>query len=76
MVHSCPKEDRVETRHSTGKLTYDDLLALPDDLLRHEIVDGVHFVTPAPATRHQRISRELRPIWWWKFLHRVRSAGT
>ena len=51
------KEMKVETGHS--KLTYDDLAALPDDNLRHEIIDGVHYVTPAPVTKHQRISREL-----------------
>ncbi len=48
---------QVETGHS--KLTYDDLLGLPDDNLRHEIIDGVHYVTPSPVTKHQRISREL-----------------
>lgn len=48
---------QVETGHS--KLTYDDLLRLPDDGLRHEIIDGEHYVTPAPVTKHQRISREL-----------------
>jgi len=36
---------QVETGHS--KLTYDDLLRLPDDGLRHEIIDGEHYVTPA-----------------------------
>jgi Uma2 family endonuclease len=37
-------------------LTYDDLLALPDDGLRHELIDGEHFVTPAPNTKHQTVS--------------------
>ena len=31
----------------------------PDDGLRHEIIDGEHYVSPSPATRHQRISRNL-----------------
>lgn len=35
------------------KLNYDDYLAMPADGRRHEILDGEHFVTPAPATRHQ-----------------------
>lgn len=48
---------QVETGDS--KLTYDDLLRLPDDDLRHELIDGAHYVTPAPVTKHQRISREL-----------------
>jgi Uma2 family endonuclease len=32
---------------------------LPDDGLRHEIIDGEHYVTASPITRHQRISRRL-----------------
>jgi Uma2 family endonuclease len=34
--------------------TIEELLALPDDGLRHELLDGVHVVTPAPALLHQR----------------------
>jgi Uma2 family endonuclease len=49
----------VETSHSTRKLTYEDFEAFPDDLLRHEIIDGAHVVTPAPATRHQRVLQRL-----------------
>ncbi len=59
MVQSVPQEVRVERRHSTTKLTYADYLRFPDDGLRHEIIDGEHYVTPSPATRHQRISRNL-----------------
>jgi Uma2 family endonuclease len=33
--------------------TYDDLLTLPDDDLRHEIIDGEHVVSPSPFTKHQ-----------------------
>jgi Uma2 family endonuclease len=35
------------------RLTYDDFVRFPDDGLRHEIIDGVHFVSPAPFVRHQ-----------------------
>jgi Uma2 family endonuclease len=59
MVQFVPQEVRVERRHSTTKLTYADYLRFPDDGLRHEIIDGKHYVTPSPATRHQRISRNL-----------------
>ena len=31
----------------------------PDDGKRHEIIDGVHYVTPSPVTRHQAISGRL-----------------
>ena len=46
--------EAVDTR-----LTYDDYLHFPPDGKRHEIIDGEHYVTPAPSTRHQRISRRL-----------------
>lgn len=46
---------------SRTKLTYDDLLLLPDDGLRHELMDGEHYVTPSPNTRHQRI---LGTLYW------------
>ena len=35
------------------RLTYDDFLLFPDDGLRHEIIDGQHYVTPSPTLRHQ-----------------------
>jgi len=41
------------------KLTYDDFLLFPDDGKRHELIDGEHYVTPSPNTRHQRISGNL-----------------
>ena len=49
----------MERERSSTKLTYADYVALPDDGLRHEIIDGEHYVTPSPVTRHQRISRNL-----------------
>jgi Uma2 family endonuclease len=52
------------------KLTYDDLLRLPDDGLRHELIDGEHFVTASPNLRHQRILGELHGILWsWLSSH-------
>lgn len=45
---------------ATGsKLTYNDLLAWPDDQMRHELIDGEHFMSPSPLVRHQRILRRL-----------------
>jgi Uma2 family endonuclease len=48
---------------STGvKLTYDDLAHFPDDGKRHELIDGEHYVTPSPNTRHQRIVLTLASL--------------
>lgn len=44
---------------ATKKLTYDDYVLIPDDGLRHEIIDGEHFVNPAPNVRHQWVSKRL-----------------
>lgn len=37
------------------KYTHDDLLQLPDDGKRREIIDGDLFVTPTPINYHQKI---------------------
>lgn len=42
-----------------AKFTHEDYLLFPDDGRRHELIDGEHVVTPAPSTRHQRISGRL-----------------
>jgi Uma2 family endonuclease len=42
-----------------ARLTYDDFVLFPDDGARHELVDGEHYVTPSPNTRHQRILGRL-----------------
>ncbi|MBI5410537.1 MAG: Uma2 family endonuclease [Nitrospirae bacterium] len=44
------------------KLTYEDYLLFPDDGKRHELIDGDHYMTPAPTIRHQRISGNLHRI--------------
>ena len=40
-------------------LTYDDLLQLPEDGNRVEIIDGEPIVRPAPTLKHQTLSRRL-----------------
>jgi Uma2 family endonuclease len=47
------------TAASPLKLTYEDYLGFPDDGRRHEILDGEHVVTPAPAPRHQFVLSNL-----------------
>lgn len=47
---------------STGasrRWTYDDLLRLPEDGKRHEIIAGEHFVMSAPYRRHQAVLGRL-----------------
>ena len=46
-------------RTSGRKLTYDDFLMFPNDGQRHELIDGKHYVTPSPNTRHQQLSLRL-----------------
>jgi Uma2 family endonuclease len=41
------------------KFTRADLLEMPDDGKRREIVEGELFVTPSPNVDHQRISRRI-----------------
>ncbi|HEX7809720.1 MAG TPA: Uma2 family endonuclease [Thermoanaerobaculia bacterium] len=36
-------------------LTYDDYALIPSDGRRHEIIDGEHYVNPAPNSKHQRV---------------------
>ena len=45
-------------------LTYDDFVHFPDDGKRHELIDGEHFVTPSPTTKHQRIVINLSALVW------------
>lgn len=48
-----------DARASTRKLTYQDFRHFPDDGQRHELIDGEHYVTPSPNTRHQDLSLRL-----------------
>jgi hypothetical protein len=48
-----------EMKPAGVKLTYDDFLLFPDDGRRHELIDGEHYVTPSPNTKHQTVSMTL-----------------
>lgn len=41
------------------KLTYQDYLGFPADGLRHELLDGEHYVSSAPSRKHQAASMRL-----------------
>lgn len=49
----------MTVRTPSVKFTYEDYLLFPNDGRRHELIDGEHYMTPAPSTRHQRISMRL-----------------
>ncbi len=45
------------------KLSYENYVQIPDDGRRHEIIDGEHYVSPAPSLDHQRLlGRSYRAI--------------
>lgn len=46
------------------KLTYEDFAEFPEDGMRHEILDGEHYMSPAPSTAHQRVAMRLSAILW------------
>jgi len=43
----------------TIQWTYEDYLSFPEDGKRYEIIEGDCFMSPAPRTRHQKISFRL-----------------
>ena len=53
------REEPGMPRDASTKLTYEDFLNFPDDGRRHELIDGEHYVTPSPNTRHQRLVARL-----------------
>ena len=56
--------DEIGTFNPDVKLTYEDFVLFPDDGKRHELIDGEHFVTPSPNTKHQVISVNLTGMIW------------
>ena len=59
------------TRPAPGEWTYDDLLALPDDGRRWEIIEGVLHEMSGPSWAHGAIVVNLLLAW----AHVVRSVG-
>ena len=42
------------------KWTYEDYANLPEDGLRHEVINGELFVNPSPSVPHQHVSKRLQ----------------
>ena len=45
-----------------SKLTYADYVQIPEDGYQHEIINGEHYVNPAPNLYHQTVSRLIQFI--------------
>lgn len=52
------------THNPGAKLTYDDLVRMPHDGLRHELIDGEHVVSPAPGLPHQAVVGNIFGLLW------------
>jgi Uma2 family endonuclease len=61
-MSGMPGNDAMRPASPGVKLTYDDFLLFPDDGKRHELIDGEHYVTPSPASKHQRIVWNLNGL--------------
>lgn len=65
VLMTAPRSDELPPLHP-GPITRAELDAMPDDGRRHELLDGVLLVTPAPAPRHQvavsRLNRLLGSV--------------
>jgi hypothetical protein len=48
-----PGNDSTPPTTPRVRLTYDDFVHFPDDGMRHELIDGEHYVTPSPNRIHQ-----------------------
>jgi len=44
----------MTVRSAPSKMTYQDLLRLPEDLLRHELIEGEHIVSRQSLVRQVR----------------------
>lgn len=58
-------------RPARAKLGYREYCCFPDDGRRHEIIDGDHYMTPAPSTTHQTVSKRLQ----YQFYTQVELTG-
>lgn len=52
----------VDRRADPALYTYEDLVALPTDRYRHELLAGELVLTPAPSPRHQAVLSNLHRV--------------
>ena len=57
-----PGSDSTPPTGPRVRLTYDDFVHFPDDGMRHELIDGEHYVTPAPSWKHQTVIGNISPV--------------
>ncbi len=50
------------------KLNYNDYVLIPNDGKRHELINGEHYMSPAPEINHQKISRNLEFVFHKYFM--------
>ena len=67
-----PGSDSTRPVQPRVRLTYDDFVHFPDDGMRHELIDGEHYVTPAPNRSHQVIVGNIfGHVWTYLRVHPV-----
>ncbi len=58
------QQSRGEPLYEEDIWTYQDYLELPSDGKIYEIIGGTLLMAPAPATKHQKVSRNLEVLIW------------
>ncbi len=53
------KETSAVYAQKKKPFTYEDYVLLPEDGLRHEVINGELIMVPAPLTTHQRVSLNI-----------------
>jgi len=49
----------MNSNFSRTRLTYREYVSFPDDGNRHEVIDGDHYMNPAPTPNHQSVLAEI-----------------
>ena len=49
-----------EAKLSKSKFTYEHYVLFPEDGNQHELIDGDHYMNPAPVPYHQKLSRHIQ----------------